>query len=312
MNEAQRTSPAAVLRLGLTVLAIGIALPGLAAAQERIHEVRELRPDASVEIQVVSHDVRVERWDRNEIEVTGSYDPDREELEIRGTASNFRLQIRVPGRGGWSRRGSAELRIRVPEGVRLELASVSGSHEVRGLTGDVSARSVSGTANVEGSLRSVTLETVSGNVRFRGEAESVRANTVSGQVDLEGGAARVSAQSVSGGVDVRSRTPAERLDFNSVSGEVRFAGPLARLGTLRAESHSGRVTLALAGQIDARVEMTTFSGRLEHDLDGVRNEERYRPRWGPGEELSFEIGEGTGRIDVKSFSGSVRIGREGR
>jgi hypothetical protein len=66
----------------LGVLALGLA-PGSIAGQDRIQERHELRPDASVQIRGVSHSIQVERWDRSEIEVTGDYDRDREELEVR-------------------------------------------------------------------------------------------------------------------------------------------------------------------------------------------------------------------------------------
>jgi len=312
MNGTACRASAPIIAFGLLALGCAGFSPGTLAAQDRIEERHQLRPDASVEIQVVDHNIRVERWDRNEIEVTGTYNREREELDIRAHPGAFRLQMRSVGRGNWSRRGSAELSIRVPEGVRIDLGSVSGSHEVSGLTGQVSVRSVSGSARVEGSPRSVTLETVSGSVTFRGASDAVRANTVSGSVEVDGSATSASAQSVSGRVRVTTSRPAERMDFNSVSGEVTFTGPLASNGRLRAESHSGSVNINLTGELDARFDLSTFSGRLSHDLDGVRNEERYSPRWGPGEELSFEMGAGRGRVEVKSFSGSVRIGRGSR
>jgi len=298
-----------IAALGVLALALAPVAPATGAleAQDRIQERHELRPDASVDISVVSHQVRVERWNRSEIEVTGTYDADREELEVRAQPGSFRLQIRVRNGRGWTRRGSADLVVRVPEGVRLDVATVSGSTRVVDLGGEVGVRSVSGSATVEGSPRSLAMETVSGSIAFRGASETVRASTVSGSVQLEGEVISARANSVSGQVRVTSSVPVDRAEFNVVSGSVRFEGPVASTGILRVESHSGQVDLFLVGPVNARFDLSTFSGRLEHSLEGVQDERHHRPRWGPGEELTFTVGAGDARIEANSFSGSVRI-----
>ena len=297
--------------LGVLTLALmpvpTIQAAGALAAQDRIQERHELRPDAAVDISTVSHRVRVERWDRNEIEVTGTYDADREELEVRAQPGSFRLQIRVRNGRGWTRRGSAELLVRVPEGVRLDVGSVSGSIQVQGLRGQVAVRSVSGSATVGGSPRTLAMETVSGGISFQGASETLRASTVSGSVQVEGEVVSARANSVSGQVHVISSAPVDRVEFNSVSGSVRFEGPVASTGILQVESHSGQVELLLVGPVNARFDLSTFSGRLDHSLEGAQDERRHRPRWGPGEELTFTVGSGDARIEANSFSGSVRI-----
>jgi DUF4097 and DUF4098 domain-containing protein YvlB len=303
-----RVPGAAILAL---TLAPGVLLTGAgeATAQDRIQELHALRADATVEIRAVSHRLEVERWDRSEIEITGDYNSEWEELRVSPDPGRFSFRIESrQRRGSWSRRGDAgRLTIRVPEGVRIDLGSVSGDVHVRGLSGAVTAQTVSGGVKVEGSPRTVSMESVSGNVAFAGNAESVRAQTVSGGVDVEGGTGSVTAQSVSGQVQVAASAPATSVTLNAVSGRVRFHGPLAREGSLRAESHSGQVELDFTGTLDAWLQLSTFSGRIEQQLGNVTEERRQGPRYGPGEELSLVVGSGSARVEAKSFSGRVRV-----
>jgi DUF4097 and DUF4098 domain-containing protein YvlB len=298
------------LALALTLVP-GILLLGSheASAQDRIQERHALRADANVEIRAVSHRIEVERWDRAEIEITGDYNSEWEELRVSPDPGRFSFRVESrQRRGSWSRRGDAgRLIIRVPEGVRIDLGSVSGGVDVRGLSGAVIAKTVSGGVKVEGSPRTVSMESVSGTVSFAGNSESVRAQTVSGGVEVEGGTRSVTAQSVSGPVQVAASAPAGSVTLNSVSGRVRFHGPLARDGSVRAESHSGPVELDFTGNLDAWVEISTFSGRIEHQLGNVTEERRQGPRYGPGEELSVVVGSGSARVEAKSFSGRVRV-----
>ena len=108
----------------------------------RINEVRPLRSNATVELRVVSHAVVVQDWDRNEIQIVGEYDADRDEIDIGGNEDSFYFEIdqHDDGRGRW--RGSSRLEVRVHRGVRLSVATVSGSLDVSGLNGALTAEAV--------------------------------------------------------------------------------------------------------------------------------------------------------------------------
>lgn len=277
-----------VILLGLLLLA------GEAMAQAHpIEERRTLRPNADVEISAVTHSISVERWERNEIEVTGEYDERFEQPEVEGNDRSFRFNLRSLNRSqrgtDGRRTGRSELIIRLPEGVQLRVTSVSGSVRVTGVTGAVRANSVSG------------------DVQVRGSRSSVRLQSVSGGIELEGAATDIDAQSVSGGVQVRSSAPVTKGSLKSVSGRVVFAGTLAPRGRLKAESHSSSVDLTLSGATDARFDLSSFSGRITSELPGTPAESRDRNRRGPGEKMNFTLGSGASRVEASSFSGSVRV-----
>jgi DUF4097 and DUF4098 domain-containing protein YvlB len=153
---------------------------------------------------------------------------------------------------------------------------------------------------------SVEATTVSGNVRFEGSPSVARLNTVSGDVTFSGASPEVRANTVSGSVRVTSTVPMTSGTLNTVSGNVYFDGSLARGANLEAKSHSGNVDAALRGTLDARLHVSTFSGRVTSDLPGTEIEQDRR-RGRPGHSQTLTLGGGAGRIDLSTFSGNVRV-----
>jgi DUF4097 and DUF4098 domain-containing protein YvlB len=308
-------------------LACSLAAPRSALAQlTAINELRPLRADQAVSIEVISHTLVIEGWDRSEIQIVGEYDAEVEEVEINDEGATFRFEIEQLNRRQRGRRGtSGRLEVRLPRGARLDAESVSGSVTVSGFVGALDASSVSGRVEVTGNLEAadlsavsgrvvyagnatvVRLESVSGSVDFRGIAGDARIESVSGAVMMEGGAETIDAESVSGTVRIVSSVPVRALDANSVSGGVDFRGPLASGARVDVESHSGSVDLDLVGGVEATFELESFSGSVDAQLANMRDVVRNQSRLTPSESLRFVIGSGAGRVLASSFSGGVRI-----
>jgi hypothetical protein len=297
------------LRLAM-VAAVGGSLGAAPAlAQERVDETRSLRSDGVLDVRLVSHGVQLIPWDRDEVRVRGEYDPDWEELEIRGSGQSVIVEIRHEGRGSGRRSvGRRTMEIQFPAGARVDVGTVSGSIEGAGLRGTVGANSVSGDVRLRGAdVQVATVNSVSGSVEVEGRASEVRARTVSGSLRVTMDAPLISAHSVSGGVRVEGAAAHRRVELGAVSGRVVFRGSLAPGGELNVESHSGGVELDLNRDVDARFHLSTFSGSIRADLEGARDRREERGRFAPGETLTFTTGQGAGRVEARSFSGSVRV-----
>lgn len=132
----------------------------------------------------------------------------------------------------------------------------------------------------------------SGEVKVRFELHVPRGarldvSTVSGDVAVKGVAGEQRLNSVSG--DARVEGSAHDLEVHTVSGSVELAP--GSVGRTAVNSVSGSVRLRLPAGADARVSLSTVSGKL----DGVR---------GGGHVV---LGKGTARIDVETVSGSVSL-----
>ena len=310
---------------------LGVALLGSLAKPAlgqmvAIDELRPLRPDATVELEVVTQSLIMEGWDRNEIQIVGEYDSDIEEIEIRENEGSFRFEIeQYSGGRRDSRRGPSRLEVRVPRDVRLFVETVSGSLNVSGVTGALRAEAVSGSVEVRGDLASASLSSISGFVEYTGDSPSVRLESVSGMITyvgtsrdvrlesvsgpvrMEGEGETIEANAVSGPIRISSDIPVQSLDVNSVSGGINFGGSLAPAGRIDIENHSGTVELTLGAATDARFRITSFSGDVSASLPGMQDEVQTRGRVTPNRSLSFTTGSGSGRVTVGSFSGDVHI-----
>lgn len=264
----------------------------------------------------MDHSILLIPWDRNEVRVRGEYDPRLERLEIRGSGdSGESLTVEIHHEGG-SRgresRGDRTLEVQVPAELRLDGGSVSGSIEGAGLRGTVEVASVSGSIRLTGlDVERAHITSVSGSLQVEGRGEEVRARTVSGEVRVNVEAPVIAAQSVSGPVTVEGRGVHRRVEMGAVSGGIVFQGALGPRGELKAESHSGNVELTFNRNVDARFRLSTFSGSIRADLEGVRDRREERGRFAPGETLTFTTGDGLGRVEARSFSGRLRVGHGG-
>lgn len=261
-------------------------------------------PDGSVSVDNVSGSVRVEGWNRNEIQITGTLDDDVEELEIRGQGHRISISVELPDGRGWGRHDSdADLVIKVPQATSLDVQTVSAGIDITDFKGSLDIESVSGDVDISGEPSEVEVEVVSGEILIRGAGTRVQAESVSGNVEISGVGGFVEASTVSGDLDVRAGM-VDRAELESVSGSVTFEGRFSPSARISAQSHSGTVALNVPEDVSARFEVTTFSGSIHNEFGA---EARRTSRFTPGMELEFTVGNGEARVTVESFSGSVRI-----
>ena len=116
---------------------LGFELP--AAAQVIWHDriVRPLKADAHVSVNNVAGRIEVEAWDKNELQITGELGEDVEKLEITGTESSLKVEVKLP-RDGHNIDGDTVLLLKLPAGASLEAEAVSADVSVRGLLGQAS------------------------------------------------------------------------------------------------------------------------------------------------------------------------------
>lgn len=148
-----------------------------------------------------------------------------------------------------------DLEVWIPASLGLETLSID---------------SVSGAVSVEGGgmrLREADVETVSGGVEIDNlYADEASVSSVSGGITLGGGFGEIDLESVSGGMTLRL-----------------FAMPRS----VRAESISGGVDLALPENDGFTARLESISGRLRSDFEGGEEKNRVQYKNG-GAELRFE------------------------
>ena len=148
---------------------------------------------------------------------------------------------------------------------------------------------------------------VSGDIVVNGQNKvtNTRANTVSGDVVLDGVAGVADAASVSGEVTVVDGS-FERIDMNTVNGEIMFRAGLQAGGKLSAETVNGDVDIEFTNSVSGRFDIDTFNG----DIDNCFGPKPERTsKYTPGLELSFQDGDGDARVNISTLNGDVSICR---
>ena len=246
-----------------------LALPALPAdaAPRRVEERRAIEPDGTLAVALLSGSVRVVAGGGSEVEVTGTIGEDVEGVSVEGSGRHMRIEVELPDAENLSD-VDAELEVRVPRGVAVEI------------------------------------ESVGADVTIDGPTSSVRVESVHGEVRVAAGPAEVHATNVSGPIVVQGASSLRELHLETVSGSIEFAGPLNRGGEYELESVSGSVTLDVAGSVSAAFEISTFGGKIDSAIGPKPRRESSRV---PGTSLSFTEGSGDADVQISSFSGTIRL-----
>lgn len=226
--------------------------------------------------------------------------------------------LRISGRGGGVE-ARAHLRVRVPDGVRLEVYSGAGGVRITGPRGGVRVYSV--VSDVEGVLAGgpFAARTGGGGVRVSGAAQDVEVQSVTGDVDLSGlrtpgviavrtggGSVRVDGvaaqalrvESTVGAISL-SGLSVPAVTATSGGGRIRVSG-FAAVRTMQLRSTADDVEIAVPAGASASFTLRTTVGRLELSA-ALRDVER------TANQLTGRMGSGATRIDASSASGTVRV-----
>ncbi len=231
-----------------------------------------------------------------------------------------RIRIRGAGSGleAW-----ADLVVEVPSGSRFAMYLAVGEIEASEVDGDVRLDTGSGRVAATDMSGSLDVDTGSGSVTVRGVDGDLRVDTGSGRVDVSDVVAyEIRLDTGSGGVTGAGLT-AELLNVDTGSGSVELgeiAAPEVIVDTgsgsvdvelmtdvdlLEIDTGSGSVTVRAPVDLGAMVEIDTGSGGIDLDfpleVGSVRRDH-----------VEGRLGDGRGRLEIDTGSGSVRLIRGGR
>lgn len=208
---------------------------------------------------------------------------------------------------------SVDYTIGVPEGATVDLKSISGNVRVSNVKGSARLQTISGNVVTTNAPRVEFAKTVSGNIELNGVSfdGDLSISTISGTLRANGLKARaVDFNSVSGDLVMRNAA-IERVNARSISGNFEYSGTLLRNGRYDVSSHAGDVRFTLADNTGFELNAGSFSGSVRSDYAGALNVERGgRGRRGPGQTVQSTVGDGSARLELHTFSGSIVISKK--
>jgi len=274
-----------------------------AVAATEINESMDAAADGIVSISNVAGSVDVQGWSRKQVEISGDLGNDIEELIFERDGDEIDIKVKTKGRN--SHDIDADLVIKVPVGSTLEINTVSADIDIAEVAGEQSLESVSGDIATEVFASDIEANSISGDLEIEGDSQSTRSrlSSVSGDIDTDSLGGEIAAESVSGDLVVVNGV-FERASLGSVNGDIVFHAQLLNEGRLDIETVNGDVDIEFAGDVSARFDIETFNGDIRNCFGpkAVRVSE-----YGPGYELSFTEGGGSGRVTIETLNGDLRL-----
>jgi hypothetical protein len=259
-------------------------------------------PRGVVDISNVSGRIDVKGWDRPEVSVHAELSSDVEHVDVSSERGHTIIKV-IPA--SHTHGGEVELRVQVPKDSELNVTAVSADVSSQGVLGVQRLNAVSGEVTAEIAGSDIEAKTVSGDIRLKGHGQPARlhVSTVSGDMHVEHGAGDFEGTTVSG-AQVVTLDSARSVRTRSTSGDLRFAGKLARGASLEATSVSGDLEVRANAEGGFEYEVSSFSGDISDCFD-VKSEPT--SKYGPGSRLQGARGEGAGHIRLKTMSGDIQL-----
>lgn len=287
-----------MMRLTLAALLLATAT---AQADTRFDKTVPADATGTVDISDTSGRVEVIGSYRNEVAVHGDLDEGVERVEVTSEPGHTTIKVILPHHSVHD--GDANLRIAVPKGSELHLATVSADQRIGGVNGVQRLNAVSGEITTEIAGADLELKTVSGDVHIKGHGQPARlhVSTVSGDVHLERGAGELEATSVSGTLVV-TLDSARAVHGRTTSGDFHFEGKLARGVSFDVASVSGDLNVRAPGEAGYAYEASSFSGDITDCFNAHPEKDSV-----VGHSISGQRGEANGHVRLKTMSGDIQL-----
>lgn len=280
-------------------LVAALAVPAGVSAQTTVDQKRPAAPDAAVTIENMSGSIRITGWDRPEVQVRGTLDPDAE-LELDGTERKLSVEVHSMRNPMGAK---SDIEVMVPAGGSVSVEGFQATITVSGVSGSVKAETVNGTIRHTGPSKDVQLQSVNGAVETTRATGRVNVEVVNGAVTVTDGSGELEASTVNGKLAVTGGSYG-RVKLETVAGGARFDAALAPKGSLGVESVSGSVELLFPAGFGGDFSVSSFSGAITNELGPAAEKSS---SFTPQSELKFTSGSGGVRVSVETLSGSVHI-----
>lgn len=201
------------------------------------------------------------------------------QLTSRDVENRLELEIEIPRR--WNRRGCANVEIRIPKEMQIDIASINGRIEVEGLRAGIRARSSNGSACIRDIIGNIDVITSNAKVCCSGTCGALTARSSNGKIEIE---------------EHRGS-----IDASTSNGLIRASlEELGKRGVQLATSN-GRIVLELPKEVDADVDIRIDNGIIRSDrtLEPANRESTGR--------LSGRLGSGGTQVKLRTSNGSISL-----
>jgi hypothetical protein len=213
--------------------------------------------------------IRVEAWDRAEVQFTGEFKPSSEGEQVKVVLEPAPGGLEIRGEypkhdgGGLYRGPQCQMTLKVPREVRPTLDTINGRITLDGTRGAAVATTVNGAIEGQSLQEGLKARTVNGAIHLERVTGAVDLQTVNGAITasgLDGKSGGIKAETVNGAIRLQLGGLKGRLKASAVNGEISFNSKQAE----QIEVKKHRVTAVFPGS-DQAIEIETVNGAITLD-----------------------------------------------
>src|SRR6476646_606222 len=207
-----------------------------------------------------------------ELDARGNDDEVRElleeaRIESRARQGGYEVVVHVEDRRrmglGFWRKVEPRLKLRVPEGAKVQFEGASADIRGIGRFGELGADSASGDVEFDDVAGDATVNGASGDVTVRSIGGAAEVNTASGDVELGRVGGVLVAKAASG--DVRVDEAGAGVKIRTASGDQRIDGVTA--GSVELQSMSGDISVGIRQGSNVWVDARAMRGDISSELE---------------------------------------------
>jgi len=196
-----------------------------------LHKTYPLNKGGIFSVENVNGEIRIESWDRDEVDIEirernrrGGYEI---EIEIDARPNRIEIETRHPRRSRWGRSSSAHYTIKVPREVELYAKSTNGNVSAGDILGEVEAGTTNGRVTLEKITGDVHAHTTNGDIDIEDVKGDVKARTTNESITIRNAdGSRIDASTTNGGIRADFAVdPDGRYDFSTTNGSIRVHVP---------------------------------------------------------------------------------------
>jgi hypothetical protein len=235
--------------------------------------------------------IEVKSWKNSEVVVTASQPSDKVGLDMEQADDRIDVIANILEPSAPQAELSENIQLTVPEQTELQIKTQTGLIYVEQVTGDMKLESIAG---------DVHLKEVSGYIIVHTTGGSFVCTQCSGKLDFN---------TISGSAQILQPS-LKNVNLITTTGNILFDGDFIRTGIYTMKSGRGLVEVRFSGTDSFDLNAQTSSGTVDNraeaflkpDTHGFR---RSASKYAKG--LFGTVGNGLAKVELSSFSGTVRI-----
>jgi hypothetical protein len=278
-----------VLSAGMLLLPV-ISFAAGAGQKVEKHFIVKGRPVVMIQ-NVADGRIEVKSWKNSEVVVTASQPSDKVGLDMEQADDRIDVIANILDTSAPQSELSENIQLTVPEQTELQIKTQTGLIYVEQVTGDMKLESIAG---------DVHLKEVSGYIIVHTTGGSFVCTQCSGKLDFN---------TISGSAQILQPS-LKNVNLITTTGNILFDGDFIRTGIYTMKSGRGLVEVRFSGTDSFDLNAQTSSGTVDNraeaflkpDTHGFR---RSASKYAKG--LFGTVGNGLAKVELSSFSGTVRI-----